>query len=313
MTDTSSRTAAAAQPLRRSRPRYGETAIQVLLAVAALVSVATTVGIVGSLVPTTVEFFRQVSWQEFFFTTEWTPLFADPSYGVLPLVSATLQITVIALCVAIPVGLGAAVYLSEYAHPRTRAIVKPVLEVLAGVPTVVYGFFALRFITPFLQEHWPWAEGPQVFNALAAGLVMGVMIVPTVASLSEDAMSAVPAGLREGSYALGSSPRQVATRVVVPAAFSGIVAAFVLAISRAVGETMIVAIASGGQPTLTLNPLEGMQTMTGFIAAAGTGDLPIGSLSYQTIFAVGALLFAMTFVMNLLSARLVRKYREVYE
>ncbi|MEU0492096.1 phosphate ABC transporter permease subunit PstC [Nocardiopsis sp. NPDC006139] len=313
MTDTSPRTADAAAPLRRSRPRYGELAVQALLLVAALVSVATTVGIIGALIPTTAEFFRQVSWVEFFFTTEWTPLFADPSYGVLPLVSATLQITVIALCVALPLGLGAAVYLSEYAHPRTRSVVKPILEVLAGVPTVVYGFFALRFITPFLQEYWPWESGPQVFNALSAGLVMGVMIIPTVASLSEDAMSAVPAGLREGAYALGSSPRQVALRVVVPAAFSGIVAAFVLAVSRAVGETMIVAIASGGQPNLTLNPLEGMQTMTGFIAAAGTGDLPLGSLSYQTIFAVGALLFAITFVMNLISARLVRKYREVYE
>ncbi|WP_245930231.1 phosphate ABC transporter permease subunit PstC [Allonocardiopsis opalescens] len=297
----------------RSRPRYGEHAVRVVLVLAALVSVGTTVGIVASLIPTTVAFFGQVSWQEFLFTAEWTPLFADPHYGVLPLVSATLITTVIALAVAIPLGLGAAVYLSEYAAPRTRRVVKPVLEVLAGIPTVVYGFFALSFLTPLLQDYWPGGGGPQIFNALSAGLVMGVMIVPTVASLSEDAMSAVPGALREGSYALGSSTRQTATRVVVPAAFSGIVAAIVLAVSRAVGETMIVAIASGQRPSLTWNPLEGMQTMTGFIASAGTGDLPVGSLSYQTIFAVGALLFAITLVMNLLSARLVRRFREVYE
>lgn len=306
-------TAAAASPLRRSRTRYGERAVEVVLIMAALVSVATTVGIVASLVPTTVSFFQQVPWQEFLFTAEWTPLFGDPSYGVLPLVGATLLITVIALSVAIPLGMGAAVYLSEYAHPRTRGVVKPVLEILAGVPTVVYGFFALRFITPFLQQNWPGGQAPEVFNALSAGLVMGVMILPTVASLSEDAMSAVPAGLREGSSALGATARQTATRVVVPGALSGIVAAFVLAFSRAVGETMIVAIAAGGRPNLSLNPLEGMQTMTGFIAAAGTGDLPTGSLGYQTIFAVGALLFAITFATNLISARLVRKYREVYE
>lgn len=223
------------------------------------------------------------------------------------------MVTLIALLVAVPLGLGAAVYLSEYANKRVRKIFKPLLEVLAGIPTVVYGFFALKAITPVLQSIWPAGDGPQIFNALAAGFVMGIMIIPTIASLAEDSMSAVPRALRDGAFALGSSRMQVSTRVVFPAALSGIVAAVVLGISRALGETMIVAIAAGGQPNLSFNPLEGMQTMTAFIAAAGIGDLPTGSTGYQTIFAVGALLFVMTLVMNLLSIRLVRKYREVYE
>lgn len=279
--------------------------------VAACVSVATTLGIVVSLVPTTVEFFRHVSVVEFFTTTTWAPLFKPAKYGVLPLVTGTLMTTLIALVVALPIGLAAAIYLSEYAHPRVRAIFKPVLEVLAGVPTVVYGFFALKFVTPLLQGILPFDVG--VFNALSAGLVMGMMIVPTIASLSEDAMSAVPQALRDGAYALGSSRRIVAVRVVLPAALSGIVAATILGISRALGETMIVAIAGGGQPNLSANPLEGMQTMTAFIASAAIGDLPVGSIGYQTIFAVGALLFAGTFLMNLVSIRMVRKFREVYE
>lgn len=299
--------------LRRSRPRYGEGVIQVLLVAAALVSVATTVGIVVALIPPTVEFFGTVGLGEFLTGTAWAPLFTPASFGVLPLVAGTLMITGIAIVVAVPLGIGAAIYLSEYASPRVRAVFKPTLEVLAGIPTVVFGFFALKFVTPLLQDIWPVGDGPKVFNALSAGVVMGVMIIPTVASLSEDAMSAVPRTLRDGAFALGSSPMQVATRVVVPAALSGIVAAVVLGVSRAVGETMIVAIAAGGQPNLTANPLEGMQPMTGFIAAAGIGDLPTGSIGYQTIFAVGSLLFLMTFVMNLLSIRLVRKYREVYE
>ncbi|MGW3350784.1 phosphate ABC transporter permease subunit PstC [Nonomuraea rubra] len=299
--------------LGRARSRYGERAVQVVLVVAALVSVATTAGIVISLVPPTVEFFGAVSLAEFFTTTQWAPLFEPPAYGVLPLVTATFLITVIAILVAIPLGLGAALYLSEYAHARTRKIFKPVLEVLAGVPTVVYGFFALRFVTPALQAYLPAGLQPDIFNAISAGLVMGVMIVPTVASLSEDAMSAVPRGLRDGAYALGSSTRLVAVRVVLPAALSGVVASFVLAISRAIGETMIVAIASGNKPALSFNPLDAMQTMTGFIAQAGSGDLPTASLDYKTIFAVGALLFLITFVMNVISARLVRRFREVYE
>jgi phosphate transport system permease protein len=311
--DTVAGRTASGSALRRSRPRYGERAIQALLFVAAALSVATTVGIVVALIPPTIDFFGEVSIGAFLTGTEWSPLFSDPEFGVLPLVGGTLMTTVIAIAVAMPLGLGSAIYLSEYASNRVRRVLKPVLEVLAGVPTVVYGFFALSAVTPFLQAIWPVGNGPQVFNALTGGLVMGVMIIPTVASLSEDAMGSVPSGLREGAYALGSSRMQVASRVVVPAALSGIVAAFVLGISRAIGETMIVAIAAGQQPNLSLNPLEGMQTMTGFIASAAIGDLSSGSTGYQTIFAVGSLLFVMTLVMNMISIRLVRRFREVYE
>ncbi|MFD0900083.1 phosphate ABC transporter permease subunit PstC [Actinomadura sediminis] len=306
-------TAGASAPLRRRRPRYGEAVIKGMLLVAALVSVATTIGIIVSLLPPTLRFFERVGVWDFLSGTTWSALFEPPSYGVLPLLGATLLITAVAIVVAVPLGLAAAIYLSEYAHPRTRKIFKPVLEVLAGIPTVVYGFFALAALTPLLQSHWPFGDGPEVFNALSAGLVMGVMIIPTVASLSEDAMAAVPHSLRQGAYALGSTKRIVAIRVVLPAALSGIVAAVVLAISRAVGETMIVAIASGNRANLSWNPLEGMQTMTGYIAQAGEGDLPTASFDYTTIFAVGLLLFLLTFVMNALSIRLVRKYREVYE
>lgn len=297
--------------LRSSSPRYGEKVIHGLLLAAAAISILTTVGIVYSLVGPTIEFFSVVSPWEFFTGTVWTPLFADPEFGVLPLVSGTLIITGIACLVALPLGLLSAIYLSEYAQERTRSIIKPILEILAGVPTVIFGFFALEFVTQvILQNIWP---NTQIFNALSAGLVMGVMIIPTVASLSEDAMAAVPGSLRQGAYALGSSKRQVATKVVVPAALSGIVAAFVLGISRAIGETMIVAVAAGLQPNLTLNVFEGMETMTAFIASAGTGDLATGSIGYKTIFAVGSLLFVMTLIMNIISIRLVRKYREVYE
>ena len=297
--------------LRRSRPRYGEGVIRVLLVAAAFVSIMTTLGIIWSLAVPTFEFFQEVGLFDFLTGTEWSPLFADPKFGVLPLVSGTLIITGIACLVAIPLGLASAIYLSEYARPKMRKTVKPILELLAGIPTVIFGFFALEFVTQvILQSIWP---GTQVFNALSAGLVMGIMIIPTIASLSEDAMAAVPAGLREGAYALGSTRRQVATRVVVPAALSGIVAAFVLGISRAIGETMIVAIAAGLQPVLSLDVLSGMQTMTAFIAAAGSGDQPTGSLGYKTIFAVGSLLFIMTLIMNIISIRLVRRYRQVYE
>jgi phosphate transport system permease protein len=280
---------------------------------AALVSVGTTVGIVAALIPPTAEFFSRVGVWEFLSGTEWTALFSSPEYGVLPLLTATVLITAIALLVAIPIGLGAAVYLSEYAGRRTRGIFKPMLEILAGVPTVVYGFFAFAFITPLLQDYWPFGDAPEVKNALSAGLVMGVMIVPTIASLAEDAMSAVPHALRDGAYALGSGKRTVSVRVVMPAALSGIVAAFILGVSRALGETMIVLIAAGAKPDLTLNPLHEMQTMTAFIAGAASGDVSTASFEYKTIFAVGALLFLVTFVMNLISIRLVRKYREVYE
>ncbi len=303
--------AAGSISLRRPRPRYGEAAIRVLLIAAAAISILTTVGIIWSLVLPAIDFFKEVPVTSFLFGTQWSPLFADPEFGVLPLVSGTLVITGIACLVAIPLGLAAAIYLSEYARPRVRKTIKPILEVLAGVPTVIFGFFALEFVTQVvLQSIWP---GTQVFNALSAGLVMGIMIIPTIASLSEDAMAAVPRGLREGAFALGSTRRQVATKVVVRAALSGVIAAFVLGVSRAIGETMIVAIAAGLQPKLSLNVLDGMQTMTSFIAAAGSGDQPTGSTGYKTIFAVGTLLFLMTFVMNMFSIRLVRKYREVYE
>lgn len=299
-------------PLRRSRPRYGERAIEALLFLAAALSVATTVGIVLALFPPTVQFFRNVDILAFLTGREWAPLFADKKFGVLPLVLGTLITTAIAVAVAVPLGLGAAVYISEYALPRTRSVLKPILEVLAGIPTVVYGFFALTFLTPFLQSFWP-GDGPEIYNGLSAGLVMGIMIIPTVASLSEDAMSAVPRSLRDGAYGLGSTKRQVAVKVVVPAALSGVVAAIVLGISRALGETMIVTIASGLNPQFTFDPTKSMQTMTSFIASAAQGDLPVGSIGYQTIFAVGSLLFLITFAMNLISIRLVRKFREVYE
>lgn len=277
-------------------------------------SVGTTLAIMVALFVPTFEFFDDVSVREFFTTKVWSPLFSEPRFGVLPLVTATLVTTFWALVVCIPLGLGAATYLSEYARPRTRSVLKPALEVLAGIPTVVYGFFALTFVTPLLQDIWFLSDDPpQVFNALSAGLVMGVMILPTVASLSEDAMSAVPRSLRDGALALGSTKLQVSTRVVVPSALSGIVASFVLGVSRAVGETMIVLIAAGGTPRLTFDPTEAMQTMTAFIAAAGIGDQPTGSIGYKTIFAVGSTLFVATFVMNLLSIRLVRRYRQVYE
>lgn len=299
--------------LKRSQPRYGEKAVKALLVAASLVSLLTTVGIVVALIPPAVEFFGKVGFGDFITGTNWSPLFKPAHFGVLPLVTATLLVTLIALLVAVPLGLGAAVYLSEYANPRVRSVFKPLLEVLAGIPTVVYGFFALKALTPLLQDFWPVGDPPQVFNALSAGFVMGIMIIPTIASLSEDSMNAVPHDLRDGAFALGSSRMQVSTRVVFPAALSGIVAAIVLGISRAIGETLIVAIAAGGRPNLTFNPIEGMQTMTAFIAAAGIGDLPTGSTGYQTIFAVGLLLFVMTLVMNLVSIRLVRRYREVYE
>jgi phosphate transport system permease protein len=309
-TDTRPQTAPGG-PLGRSRPRWGERVIETVLVLAALVSVATTVGIVVALLPPTLDFFSEVPLLDFLTGTNWAPLFADPQFGVVPLVAGTLVITIIAVLVAIPLGIGAAIYLSEYATTRVRKTFKPILEVLAGIPTVVFGFFALQFVTPFLQSLLPFDV--EIYNALSAGVVMGIMIIPTIASLSEDAMSAVPNSLRDGAYALGSTKRQVASRVVVPAALSGIVAACVLGVSRAIGETMIVTIAAGGRPNLSGNPLEGMQTMTAFIASAAGGDLPVDSVGYRTIFAVGTLLFILTLIMNMISIQLVRKYREVYE
>jgi phosphate transport system permease protein len=305
--------AARAVGIVRTRRRLGEKVVVGLLFCCAALSVGTTIGIVASLVSPTVEFFAEVSPKEFFTGTTWSPLFSPPRFGVLPIVVGTIVTSACALAVSIPFGLGAAVYLSEYARPRLRRTIKPALEVLAGIPTVVYGYFAVRFVSPYVQDFWPFGPAPGVFNALSAGLVMGVMILPTVVSLSEDALTAVPAALRQGAYALGGSGYEVATRVTVPAALSGIVASFVLAVSRAVGETMIVLIAAGGTPNLSFNPGQAMQTMTSFIAQAGTGDLPQGTTGYKTIFAVASLLFVLTFTLNVLSTRFVRRYRQVYE
>jgi phosphate transport system permease protein len=304
---------AGAQPAPRLRAegrRWGEDAIKGVLALCALVSILTTAGIVAALLEPSIEFFREVSIIDFLTDDRWAPLFADPSFGVRPLLVGTLSVTLWACLVCIPFGLGAAIYLSEYARPRVRRTLKPALEVLAGIPTVVFGYFALTFVTPLLQD-----IGIDVgtFNALSAGLVVGVMLIPTVASLSEDAMAAVPQDLRDGAYGLGSTRLQVSTRIVVPAAISGIIASFVLAISRAVGETMIVLIASGTRPQNTLDPREGVETMTAFIAATGTGDVPTGSIEYKTIFAVGLTLFVITLVMNMVAIRLVRRWREIYE
>jgi phosphate transport system permease protein len=292
------------------RKRWGEVVIQGLLALCALVSVATTVGIVIALFAPAFEFFQEVNFIDYITGTEWAPLFLQKSFGVVPLIAGTLEVTFWACLVAIPCGLGAAIFLSEYAGSRTRKTLKPALEVLAGIPTVVFGYFALTFATPLLRDIGIHVE---IFNALSAGLVMGVMIIPTVASLSEDAMTAVPSDLRQGAYALGSSKLQVSTRIVVPAAVSGIVAAFVLGISRGIGETMIALLAAGQLPNLTFDPRVAVETMAAFIAATGAGDVPTGSLEYKTIFAVGATLFVMTLIVNAVSIRLVRKYREVYE
>ncbi len=289
--------------------RRGERAIEGLLFLCALVSVGTTAGIIGVLAIETFAFFGEVSIVEFLTGTEWTPLFANKQFGVLPLLLGTTVVSVIALVVAVPTGLLSAIYLSEYAPERVRRVVKPVLEILAGVPTVVYGYFALTFVTPLLQQ---WIPGLSGFNALSPGIVMGLMILPLVSSLSEDAMRAVPRGLREGAYALGATRMQTAVQVVVPAAFSGIVAAVILAASRAVGETMIVAIAAGQQPRFTASPFVPIETMTAYIVQISLGDTPQGTLEYRTIFAVGMLLFVMTFGLNLLSSWLRARFREEY-
>jgi phosphate transport system permease protein len=304
-----------ARELATPRRRYGEKAVIGLLALCALVSVLTTIGIVASLLGPAVEFFREIPFQEFFSFSEWSPTFADPEFGVFEIVAGSLNVTLWAILFGAPMGLGAAIFLAEYASERTRRIVKPALEVLAGVPTVAFGFFALTFITPLIQDVWPafLGETPGIFSAGAAGVALGLMLVPIISSLSDDALRAVPSGLREGAYAMGATRMQVVTRVMIPAALSGIVASFVLGISRAIGETMVVLIAAGNTPNLTLSPTESIQTMTAFIATTATGDIGVGTLTYKTIFAVGALLFAMTLVMNMLSIRLVRRYREIYE
>jgi phosphate transport system permease protein len=300
-----------ARPLGVARRRWGEEVIRALLFLAAAISVLTTVGIVIALLEESLSFFGDVG-TDFLTQTEWSPLFADPQFGIWPLLNGTFLITGIAILVAVPIGLGSAIYLSEYATPRVRRMVKPVLEVLVGVPTVVFGYFALTFITPTLLQDIL-SLNVTVFNALSAGLVMGMMIVPTIASISEDSMSAVPGGLREGAYGLGATKRQVATRVVFPAAISGIVASIVLGISRGVGETMIVLVAAGLQPNTGINPTEGYATVTTFMGATAKGDNPAGTIGYESIFACGLTLFVLTLLMNMVAIRFVRKYREVYE
>ena len=297
--------------LEAPSPRYGEKAIFALLAACALLSVVTTTAIVIALIGPTIGFFQDVPVGDFLFGTEWSPQFEPASFGVLPIVVGTLNVTLWGMLFAIPIGLGAAIYLSEYANPRVRKVVKPALEVLAGIPTVAIGFFAVAFITPEIIQKL--ATSAPIFLALSAGIGIGLMVVPIIASISEDAMGAVPGGLREGAYAMGATRMRVAIRVVFPAALSGIVASIVLAISRAVGETMIVVLAAGSTPNLTMNPLESIQAMTAYIATIATGEVAQGTPEYDTIFAVGALLFVMTLAMNLISIRLVRRFREVYE
>lgn len=289
--------------------RIVEFVIERTLFVCAAASILVTLGIILVLVWETAAFFTEVPVGAFLFGTVWTPLFYDKQFGVLPLVAGTLLVSAIAMAVALPAGLLVAIYLSEYAPSRVRRVVTPVLEVLAGVPTVVYGYFALQFVTPLLQQVVPGLAG---FNALSPGIVMGIMILPLVSSLSEDAMRSVPNGLREGAYALGATRMQTALRVVVPAAFSGISAATVLAMSRAIGETMIVAIAAGQQPRLTLDPRVPIETMTAYIVQVSLGDTPTGTLEYRTIFAVGMLLFVTTFLLNLVANWLRERFREEY-
>jgi phosphate transport system permease protein len=276
----------------------------------ALLSIFITLGIIGVLLFETLSFFGEVSILDFLTDTEWTPLFAEKRFGILPLFAGTFLTTFIAMAVSLPIGLISAIYLSEYASNRIRTTIKPFLEILAAIPTVVYGYFALLFVTPLLQKFIPDLSG---FNALSPGIVMGIMIIPIISSLSEDAMHAVPVGLREGGYALGSTRLQVALRVVLPAAFSGVAASFILGISRAVGETMIVAIAAGLQPRLTLNPFVPIETVTAYIVQVSMGDTPAGTIEYKTIFAAGMSLFVVTFVLNMISYSLRKRFREVYE
>ena len=294
---------------QKKRVKLEGQVIRIIFFLCAIISILTTVAILFTLIFQALSFFNQISIWEFLTGTRWTPILKPRAYGVLPLVSGTLLVTVIAAAVALPVGLFTAIFLSEYAPDKIRRIIKPVIEILAGIPTVVYGYFALTFVTPQLQVIFP---DLLVFNALSAGLVMGLMIIPMVSSLSEDAMLSVPRSLREAAYALGATRFEVSLKVVVPAALSGIISAFILAISRAIGETMLVTIAAGATPRLTLNPLESVQTMTAYIVQLSLGEAAVGSLEYNTIFAVGLVLFAMTLIMNLLGFWVVRRFREAY-
>lgn len=287
----------------------GEYVIQAILFLCGILSILVTLGILLTLLFETASFFKEVSIIAFLTDLEWTPLFATKKFGILPLLLGTTLTSLIAMFVAIPLGLLSAIFLSEYTSDRVRRYIKPILEVLAGIPTVVYGYFALLFVTPILQRLIPSMSG---FNALSPGIVMGIMIVPMISSLSEDAMYAVPNSLREAAYALGSSRLQVSLKVVIPAAFSGILSAFILGVSRAIGETMIVAIAAGLQPRLTLNPLVPIETMTAYIVQVSLGDTPTGTLEYRTIFAVGMMLIIFTFMLNIIGLRLRKRFLGLY-
>ena len=296
----------------RTRRSVGEQAIKGLLAGAAVLSVLTTTGIVITLITESSKFFGEIPFGDFFFGTDWAPLAggASQSFGVAPLIWSTLYLTLIALIVAVPLGLGVGVYLAEYASPRVRKIFKPIVELLAGIPTIVFGYFALTFFTPLLKDV---GIDLGVFNGLSGGIILGILVLPTIASVSEDAMSAVPQSLREGAFGLGAAKWQVVVRVVFPAALSGIVAALVLGASRAIGETVVILVASGNNPNLTFDLSVAHQNMAAFIANVARADVSAGSVAYATIFAVGTTLFAMTFLLNLIAIRFVRKYRQVYE
>jgi phosphate transport system permease protein len=294
---------------KRLSRHVAATAIEALLLAAALVAVATTLGIVYVLVSESWMFFKEVPLSRFLFDREWTPLFDNPQFGIMVLLSGTIVSSLVALCVALPLGTTIAIYLSEFAQPKTREWVKPILELLSGIPTIVYGYFALLLVTPLLQQLFPSLPG---FNLLSAGLVMGIMIVPYVSSMAEDAMRAVPMHLREGSFAMGATRLQTALNVVMPAAISGIASAYILGISRAVGETMILAVAAGMQPNLTFNPMEPAATVTAFIVQVALGDLPHGSMGYQTIFAAGLTLFLITLCFNLVGHVLRKRLRQAY-
>jgi len=299
--------------LEAPSPRYGEKLIRAILAMCALLSVVTTTAIVVSLLIPTIEFFGKVGIGDFLFGTNWAPTFQPAAFGVLPIVVGTFSTALWGMLFAVPIGLASAIWLSEYASPRQRKVIKPVLEVLAGIPTVAIGIFGLVFLSPMIEDVLPFMVNVPPFSAGVAGLAIGLMIVPIIASISDDSMRAVPAGLREAAYGLGATRMKVATRVVFPAAISGIVASLVLAGSRAVGETMVVLLVAGASPNLTFDPGSSVLTMTAFIGQTATGDISTGSITYDTIFAVGTLLFVITLILNMFAIRMVRKYREVYE
>ncbi|MFT5320578.1 MAG: phosphate transport system permease protein [Pseudohongiellaceae bacterium] len=296
--------------IKKSGVRWGEFAIKSWLASCSFISIVTTIAIVFLLLKETLKFFESVSPGDFFFGTTWTPLFQPSAFGVLPLVWGTIIVTIGAAIIAIPTGLASAIYLSEYAPDRVRRTIKPMLELLAGIPTVVYGYFALTFVTPALRNIFP---DIQVFNALSASIVVGIMVLPMIATMSDNALRAVPISLRQGAYALGATSYEVTTRVVVPAGLSGVMASFLLAISRAIGETMAVSLAAGQTPNMSLSMFESIQTMTSYIVQVSLGDTPSGGVAYQTLFAVATLLFAITLVINIISQLILNRFREVYD